>query len=87
MSLYLLIFSIICIILYILSSPINIIFLNNKELSDILIKDYDNFYKNLSTINLQLRNINNKDEYLYNIENHLYTPTKKEKKNNKECYL
>jgi hypothetical protein len=80
MSLYLLIFSIICIILYILSSPINIIFLNNKELSDILIKDYDNFYKNLSTINLQLRNINNKDEYLYNIENHLYTPTKKEKK-------
>ena len=71
MSLYLLIFSIICIILYILSSPINIIFLNNKELSDILIKDYDNFYKNLSTINLQLRNINNKDEYLYNIENHL----------------
>ena len=66
MSLYLLIFSIICIILYILSSPINIIFLNNKELSDILIKDYDN--------------INNKDEYLYNIENHLYTPTKKEKK-------
>jgi len=80
MSLYLLIFSIICIILYILPSPINIIFLNNKELSDILIKDYDNFYKNLSTINLQLRNINNKDEYLYNIENHLYTPTKKEKK-------
>lgn len=80
MSLYLLKFSIICIILYILSSPINIIFLNNKELSDILIKDYDNFYKNLSTINLQLRNINNKDEYLYNIENHLYTPTKKEKK-------
>lgn len=80
MSLYLLIFSILYIILYILLSPLNIIFLNKYELSNILMKDYDGFYQNLSRLNQQLRNINNIDEYLYNIENYLYTPTKTEKK-------
>jgi hypothetical protein len=77
--LLLFILGILLLIYYISSTTLNIRYLNNEELSEILIKDEDNFYKNLSKPNLEFRNINDINEYLQYIDNHLYTLTKKEK--------
>jgi hypothetical protein len=77
-----LIFFIICIILILIFlnyDNIQIIFLNSYQLSNFLQLDLDNFYSNLSNENLKLRNINNKNQYLLNIEKELYTFTEKEK--------
>jgi len=58
----------------------NIIFYNKNRLAIFLKEDKDNYYKNLNIHNLKLRNINNKEEYLNNIETKLYNCTNKEKK-------
>lgn len=79
MTLLLFILGILLFIYYISLSIVNIKYLNNKELSKILIKDEDNFYKNLSKPNLEFRNIKEINEYLQCIDNYLYTLTKKEK--------
>lgn len=66
------ILSIIIILLYFHNIE-EIIFLNSYNLSIILQKDLDNFYKNLSYENLKIRNIENINTYLLNIEKELYT--------------
>lgn len=58
---------------------LNIIFLNINSLSKLLQKDFDNFYLNLSTENLKLRNIQDKDKFLKNIKSNLYNINYKEK--------
>lgn len=55
-------------------------YLNKYELSNYLIQDSDNFYSSLSLENLNIRNITNKDIFLSNIYNYLYTPNVYEKK-------
>lgn len=57
-----------------------IIFYSKYTLAQFLKEDKDNYYKNLNKYNLQLRNINDKEEYLKNIETKLYNCTKKEQK-------
>lgn len=61
-------------------NKISIVFLDNFKLSKILISDDDKFYSSLSLENLKLRNINNKDYFLLNIQKYLYTPNSIEKK-------
>jgi len=79
MTLLLFILGIFLLIYYISLPTLNIIYLNSEELSKILIKDEDNFYKNLSKPNLEFRNINDINKYLQCIDKHLYTVNKKEK--------
>ena len=57
----------------------NIIFYSKERLAIFLKKDSDNYYKNLNIYNLKLRNINDKEEYLENIETKLYNCTNEEK--------
>ncbi len=57
-----------------------IYFLDKFQLSNYLSKDPDNFYENLNIINLQSRNINNKDMFLNNLHLYCYTFTKQETK-------
>ena len=59
MALLLFILGVLLLIYYISSSKLNIIYLNNEELTKILKKDEDKFYKNLSKPNLEFRNIKN----------------------------
>lgn len=66
-------------IIYLNNCNFNIIYLNKYELALILKNDNDNFYKNISNDNLNLRNINDKKLFLNNIHNYLYTINKNEK--------
>jgi hypothetical protein len=60
------------------NKKLNIKFYSKSELSYILYNDSDNYYANLNTHNLNIRNINDKDKYLCNIYKHLYTCNKQE---------
>jgi hypothetical protein len=66
-------------IFYLNFNKLIIYFYDQIKLGQILQTDFDNFYQNLNTINLQIRNINNKYNFLSNIHFHLYSCSNKEK--------
>jgi hypothetical protein len=48
-------------------------FYNSSELSNVLKLDNFNYFTNMSDLNLNIRKINNKNDYLNNISYHFYT--------------
>jgi hypothetical protein len=57
----------------------NIYFLNKNELSNVLIKDEDNYYKTFFDYDLYARNIQNIDEYKLKIKDSVTNLTEKQK--------
>ena len=58
---------------------LNIYFLNKNELSNMLIKDEDNYYKTFFNYDLYARNIQNIDEYKLKIKDSVVNLTEKQK--------
>lgn len=63
----------------------NIYFLNKNELSNILIKDDDNYYSNFFKYDLHARHIKNIEEYKLKIEESTINLTQKEKNKVTKC--
>ena len=63
----------------------NIYFLNKNDLSDILSKDEDNYYKTFFNYDLYARNIKNIDEYKLKIKDSVVNLTEKQKNKLIEC--
>jgi len=63
----------------------NIYFLNKNDLSNMLIKDEDNYYKTFFTYDLYARNIKNIDEYFERIKDSVVNLTETQKNKLIEC--
>jgi hypothetical protein len=67
------------------TEKINIYFLNKNELSSMLIKDEDNYYKTFFDYDLYARNIKNIDEYKSKIQDSVVNLTEKQKNKLIKC--
>jgi hypothetical protein len=59
----------IIILIYLLISNNRIIILNDNELLDVILSDFDNYYKTFSSLDLKVRKVNSIEEYKNKIKN------------------